>query len=149
VNFTHINERDDLTRDPDRWREFPLSDGWTEMARAWDEFEDALARPYRVGCWNSHPDAGNDDCMMGAFFSDLDEAIASFEAESAGGAAWGAAGWVEIRHRVSGVRIALSDGADVIDDDDDDDAWRRERAMEIGMLHGVDAYNEAMGWATH
>lgn len=32
------------------------------------------------------------------------------------------------------------------DDDGDDDDWRREQAMEAGMLHGVQAYNEAMGW---
>ena len=27
-----------------------------------------------------------------------------------------------------------------------DDEWRHEMAMEAGMLHGIDAYNEAMGW---
>ena len=31
------------------------------------------------------------------------------------------------------------------EDDDEDGAWRREIAMEAGMLHGVDAYNDAMG----
>jgi len=24
--------------------------------------------------------------------------------------------------------------------------WRREQAMEAGMLHGIDAYNEVMGY---
>lgn len=24
--------------------------------------------------------------------------------------------------------------------------WRREQAMEAGMLHGIDAYNEIMGY---
>jgi len=24
--------------------------------------------------------------------------------------------------------------------------WQHEQAMEAGMLHGVDAYNETMGW---
>mgnify|MGYP001421840496 CR=1 FL=1 len=28
----------------------------------------------------------------------------------------------------------------------EDEADRREMAMEAGMLHGVSAYNEAMGW---
>jgi hypothetical protein len=28
----------------------------------------------------------------------------------------------------------------------EDESWRREIAMEAGMLHGVSAYNEAMGW---
>lgn len=27
-----------------------------------------------------------------------------------------------------------------------DDEWRREQAMEAGMLHGIDAYNEMMGY---
>lgn len=27
-----------------------------------------------------------------------------------------------------------------------DDEWRREQAMEAGMLHGIDAYNEIMGY---
>ena len=31
-------------------------------------------------------------------------------------------------------------------EDEDDDDWRHEMAMEAGMLHGIDAYNEAMGW---
>ena len=29
--------------------------------------------------------------------------------------------------------------------DADDDDWRREMAMEAGMLGGINAYNEAMG----
>jgi hypothetical protein len=28
----------------------------------------------------------------------------------------------------------------------DNRAWQREMAMEAGMLHGVDAYNEMMGY---
>ena len=30
----------------------------------------------------------------------------------------------------------------------DDQDWQRERAMEAGMLHGIDAYNEIMGYDT-
>jgi len=30
-------------------------------------------------------------------------------------------------------------------DANDDAEWRREMAMEAGMLHGVEAYNDAMG----
>lgn len=29
---------------------------------------------------------------------------------------------------------------------EDDEDWRREVAMEAGMLHGTDGYNEAMGY---
>ena len=31
-------------------------------------------------------------------------------------------------------------------EEDIDETWRREIAQEAGMLHGVDAYNEAMGY---
>lgn len=40
----------------------------------------------------------------------------------------------------------LQEAVEVEDDDDWMDDWRREMAMEAGMLHGVDAYNEAMGY---
>jgi len=29
-----------------------------------------------------------------------------------------------------------------------DDDWKREQAMQEGMMHGVEAYNDAMGWST-
>ena len=29
---------------------------------------------------------------------------------------------------------------------DSDEEWRHEQAMEAGMLHGIDAYNEMMGY---
>jgi hypothetical protein len=32
------------------------------------------------------------------------------------------------------------------DPKEDDAEWQRERAMEAGMLHGIDAYNEVMGY---
>lgn len=41
--------------------------------------------------------------------------------------------------------VVCYDGEVYEDDDDDDDSWRREMAMEAGMLHGIDAYNEVMG----
>ena len=40
----------------------------------------------------------------------------------------------------------LQEAVEVEDNDDWMDDWRREIAMEAGMLHGVDAYNEAMGY---
>jgi len=44
--------------------------------------------------------------------------------------------------------IVCADWVDEDDDPDDGDDpdWRREIAMEEGMLNGVNAYNEAMGW---
>lgn len=32
-----------------------------------------------------------------------------------------------------------------VEEDAEDEDWRRELAVEAGMLHGVDAYNDAMG----
>ena len=40
----------------------------------------------------------------------------------------------------------LQEAVVVEDNDDWMEEWRREMAMEAGMLHGVDAYNEAMGY---
>ena len=40
------------------------------------------------------------------------------------------------------VREATEDG----DDDDWMEDWRREIAMEAGMMGGCEAYNEAMGY---
>ena len=36
----------------------------------------------------------------------------------------------------------------VVEEDEDDwmDDWRREQAMEAGMMGGCDAYNEVMGY---
>lgn len=38
----------------------------------------------------------------------------------------------------AGAKLIAQDAAD-------DAAWRREIAIEAGMLHGVEAYNEALG----
>mgnify|MGYP003660245791 CR=1 FL=1 len=40
----------------------------------------------------------------------------------------------------------IKSGIEEFLNDDDDGDWRREIAMEAGMLHGVSAYNEVMGW---
>lgn len=93
---------------------------------------------YTVNHWGSDPDAGNDDCWQGFDFATLDEAMAKFH-EGA-------------RHDVAFVEI---DGPGIYakranpcfrPSRDCDDEWRREIAREEGMLHGCEAYNEAMGW---
>ena len=40
----------------------------------------------------------------------------------------------------------LQEAVEESNDDDWMEEWRREIALEAGMLHGVDAYNEAMGY---
>jgi hypothetical protein len=105
----------------------------------WDLFCDSLARPYEVLEWGSHPDAGNDDCHAGASYATLDEAIAVYEKDVASHCRF-------VEMKLSGVRIALHENPAVASEEDDDADWRREIAMEAGMLHGIDAYNEAMGY---
>lgn len=102
-----------------------------------------------VSYFGSHPDDGNDDCWEGWDFATLEEAEAAFAAAVPEDTAY-----VELA-RYTGRTI---DGAREIDtvkvrrNPDyrpsalDDDDWRREQAMEAGMLHGAEAYNEVMGW---
>lgn len=117
--------------------------------------EPTATMQYSVNYWGSHPDADNDDCHTGEDFATLAEAEAAFAAE------------VPTAHylRVDTAYVELTvytgrtiDGAREIDTVkvrqnpdyrprcDSDDDWRREIAMEAGMLHGVDGYNEVMGW---
>lgn len=119
--------------------------------RTWDKHCLSLARPYHVNFWGSHPDAGNDDCWSGQSFATLDEAIAYYEKEH------DCSDFVELvlggdasdlyRTGRNPVRLALSEGeADTDEEDGWEDEWRREQAMEAGMLHGTQAYNEVMGY---
>jgi len=54
--------------------------------------------------------------------------------------------------KFTGALIVLREDEIIIDmrkveDKDKSDAkWRREMAMEAGMLHGIDAYNDMMGY---
>jgi hypothetical protein len=73
--------------------------------------------------------------------------------EDAGKAAW------ELSRKHSGVEYVVVEGDDEDVTDtwgvtptdlrvqaEDSGSWQREMAMEAGMLHGVGAYNEVMGW---
>lgn len=111
-------------------------------------------KPYSVLLWGSHPDEDNDDCWTGDDFDALDEAKAAAD------------GWVdhfetpELIARVGAGYYTNSTafvelvGPDVREvrhvgnpkRETDDSDWRHEMAMEAGMLHGVGAFNEVMGW---
>jgi hypothetical protein len=58
---------------------------------------------------------------------------------SDGGKACVAAGYIDAREEPE---------APEEKDDAGDREWRREIAMQEGMAHGVEAYNDAMGWST-
>lgn len=106
--------------------------------------------PYHVDLWGSHPDDDNDDCWTGTGFATLDEAIRAFEHPDT----ITCAHFQGEIHSPDSVWITMS-GPDIeqcrrLRPDrkkrrNDDDDWRREIAMEAGMLHGVDAYNDILG----
>lgn len=100
-------------------------------------------KPFAVNLWCSHPDEDNDDCQSGDDFNTLAEAEKAYEASVSDRAAF-----VELKG--PGVRRVRAnpdyDAKAVARERAQDDAdWRHEQAMEAGMLHGVEAYNEVMG----
>jgi hypothetical protein len=114
---------------------------------------------YSVNIFGSHPEEGNDDCHTGAEFPTIGPALAVFENleehfRPAAIFSWGPHYFVEllegsrngedyhIVRRISVREVGTKPERDSSDDDD----WRREQAMEAGMLHGIDAYNDAMGF---
>lgn len=118
----------------------------------------SLDKPYSVTLWGSNPDeTDNDDCWTGDDFATREEAIACYRAvvmfpEEGLAQHMGRGGW-------ECVMIDGPDTHEVTQNPDrpscdrrrrelaqSDAEWQRERAMEAGMLHGVDAYNDEMGW---
>jgi hypothetical protein len=118
-----------------------------------------MARTYSVNLWGSHPDAGNDDCWTGIDdIATYEEALAIAKDPTSGFTRPGSWAYVQILgpdedDLTSDVQVELlvepnpkapKRRSDREDRDDMQD-WRREQAMEAGMLHGIDAYNDAMG----
>lgn len=114
-------------------------------------------KPYHVNMWGSHPDAGNDDCWTGDSYDTRDEAIAAYrevvmfpDVSSLAKACGPRGSWeyVEI-HGPDTYEVTQNPDRKACerrrrDDREFDREWKRERAMEAGMLHGIDAYNEEM-----
>lgn len=96
--------------------------------------------PFSVLFWGSHPDADNDDCWTGQDFVSLEEARECFNAK----VTEGSTAYVELEGPDG--RLDLRENPDYEPSEDDDSDWRREIAMEAGMMGGCDAYNEVMGW---
>jgi len=112
--------------------------------------------PYSVTLWGSNPDeTDNDDCWTGDDYATREEALVAYQSLYK----WPTAGVAE---HCPEWQFAMVDGPDVHDvmaNPDDraarrwrrelersDAAWRRERATEAGMLGGIDAYNDEMGY---
>jgi len=98
---------------------------------------------FEVNYWGSHPNEGNDDCWTGSDYETLEEALVAFNAP------------VDEYYHTSTMYVSLV-GPDheeyrknpdfVPDQDISDDDWKREIAMQAGMMGGVEAYNDTMGY---
>lgn len=95
---------------------------------------------YSVNLWGSHPDSNNDDCCTGWDFETLTEARERFEVERNGYdlpfVELTGPGVYEVARTKNVVDARRDDRSD----------WNREIAMEAGMLHGIDAYNDIQGY---
>ena len=106
------------------------------------------SKPFTVSLWETHPDEDNDDCSTGADFATEAEAraaIANLDAHF-NPVYFSTTPYIELDG--PGVNeVTLRPGVKKrAKQQDDDGEWRREQAMEAGMLGGCDAYNEAMGY---
>lgn len=105
--------------------------------------------PYSVNYWGSHPDSDNDDCYTGHDFATKDEALAFFKGEvqdppNRPGYYIRCVAFVEIDG--PNVNEVRANPSFVKDTSPDSGSWQREIANEAGMLGGVHAYNDAMGF---
>lgn len=125
----------------------------TSTARG--EFTDGT-EPYSVTLWGSNPDETDaDDCWTGDDYATREEALEAYRSLYK----WPTSGVAE---HCPEWQFAMIDGPDVHDvmaNPDErtarrwrhalartDAAWRRERALEAGMLGGVEAYNDEHGY---
>lgn len=119
---------------------------------------------FSVNFWGSHPDEGNDDCYTGADYATLAEALQAFESGHLCDATCGCklearkcANLDSAYYRTSIAYVEL-DGPGINQvrknptfrpsrrRDNFDAEWKHEMAMEAGMLHGCEGFNEVMGY---
>lgn len=125
------------------------------------EFTTAQDKPFSVTLWGSNPDeTDNDDCWTGEDFATREEAIrvyrevVMFPDHSKLAQACGPRGsWEyvmidgpEDTHEVTQNPDRPSCERQRRELARSDREWQRERAMEAGMLHGAEAYNDEMGY---
>ena len=101
---------------------------------------------YEVEEWGSQP-GENDDCWTGhGPFATEAEAIARAKEGSADSSTAYLA-VVQVEDKLVGDFLYIHKNPHFRPSDSDGvDEWAREQAMEAGMLHGVEAYNDFMGY---
>lgn len=97
---------------------------------------------FEVSLFGSHPDENNDDYYMGEEYPTLELALHAFNnpEEAFGKHCDSSCAYVEINGpNYYSVRLLSTFKPNKADEN-----WKRELAMEAGMLSGVDAYNDFM-----
>lgn len=115
---------------------------------------------YTINLHGSDPALENDDCYTGDEFPTLEEAMIVYQDPfshfhgphgQSGSSYYSGELWVEIDgpdlheercHQRSAGFVTLNHKGSKKRTSNDD--WRHEQAMEAGMLHGVEAYNDVM-----
>jgi len=125
-----------------------------------DKREDIWEDKWEVNEWGSHPDKGNDDCNTGVDYTSEESARTAFEVwraefDAVPESEHNSSSDVQfiVLHKPGGEVVEVirdprgSDEMAKAQDERDARQWKQEIALEAGMLHGVDAYNDAMGFS--
>ena len=99
---------------------------------------------YSVNLWACEPHT-DDLCITGYDFETIEEARAAYESpfDMVGYTIHDPIVWVELYGSDVQEERCIRNNPVPLDSDAE---WRREIAMEAGMLHGIDAYNEVLGY---
>jgi len=114
---------------------------------------------WAVNLWGSKPGT-EDDCYTGSDFDNLAEALEAYRDPKAYAEAHDWKGWTSALEYCRWIEICgpatdwerelfpTSKRHQQLERElrREHEEWRREQAREAGMLHGIGAYNEAMGW---
>lgn len=128
----------------------------TSTERGNNEHNFGFEKSFTVTLWGSNPDeTDNDDCWTGDDYATREEAITAYQSIYK----WPTEGLAKHCPEWQFCMIDGPDIHDVMTNPDEraakrwrrelarsDAEWRRERAMEAGMLHGIEAYNDEMGF---
>lgn len=93
---------------------------------------------FSVNFWGSEPGT-NDDCWCGEDFDSFDDAVIEFNKECDDKDV----AWIEL----DGPGIYFSrKNPSFKESKKDSSEWKREIAMQAGIVFGCDGYNDEMGW---